>query len=86
MFQTEDWQTFDSRPSPPPTVFWMAHKLSIILYCIVLRRGFSMRHWLLWNLLCRSRWPQNLRSTCLSLLSAVIKGVCNHCSARLGYF
>jgi hypothetical protein len=32
-----------------------------------------------WNSLCRPGWPQTLRSACLCLLGAGIKGMRHHC-------
>jgi hypothetical protein len=43
------------------------------------RQGFSVKHWLSWNSVCRPGWPQTQKSACLCLLSAGIKGVCHHC-------
>ena len=53
-----------------------------VLFCFVLRQGFSVYPWLSWNsLCCRPGWTQTQKFACLWLPSAGIKSMHHHCSA-----
>jgi hypothetical protein len=58
----------------------------LFIYFGFSRQGFSVYLKLSWNTLSRPGWPRTLKSTCLCLASAGVKGICHHCPAYFIFY